>query len=57
MGAERNSYVRHYVDQIVYEANTRWKNFRPQFPQHIVKTDEIEANGLPRVNLKYKPPK
>ena len=57
MGAERNGYVRHYVDMLVYEANTRWKNYRPQFPQRIVKHNEIEANGLPRVILKYKPPK
>ena len=57
MGAERNSYVRHYVNQIVYEANTKWKNFRPQFPQRIVKSNEIEANRLPRVILTYKPPK
>ena len=31
--ADKNGYVRHYVDQIVYEANRRWKNFRPQYPQ------------------------
>ena len=55
--ADKNGFVRHYVDQMMYEANTKWKFFKPQFPQRIVKSNEIEANGFPRVILKYKPPK
>ena len=36
LGADRSSYVHHYVDQMVYEAHSKWKNFRPQFLQRIV---------------------
>ena len=31
--AEKNGFVKYYVDQMVYEANTRWLNFKPQFPK------------------------
>jgi hypothetical protein len=56
LGADRNSYVRHFVDRLTYEAHSKWKYLKPQFPQLIVKSNEIEANGLPRVILKYKSP-
>ena len=27
--ADKNGFVQYYVDQMVYEANTKWKNFKP----------------------------
>ena len=57
LGAERNGYIRHFVDQLTYEANTKWKNYRPQFPERIVKSNELKENGLPKVILKYKAPR
>ena len=53
-----NSQISYFAEKMTRESRTKWDLFEPQYPKRIVhKKDIDQITGMPKVTLKYKPPR